>query len=172
MRKAFFFFLISFFIFVPFARADIATSSNFRIEGGIIDAGGGKSTSTSFNSGGIIGQIGTGISTSTSFRLRGGFLKFPEAIAISGGGGGNTGGATTLPSFGGGSSPRELTAEEKEVILGRCDFNRDKRCDFVDLSILMYYFGKQRPEIDPYDLDRDWQIDIVDISVLMYYWID
>ena len=51
-----------------------------------------------------------------------------------------------------------------------CDFNSDQLCNFVDLSILLYWFGKTGPEIAFYDLNLDGRISFVDISILLYRW--
>jgi len=52
------------------------------------------------------------------------------------------------------------------------DFNKDNKINIVDLSILLYWFGKTGPEIVPYDLNQDNKIDIADISILFYHWKD
>ncbi len=52
------------------------------------------------------------------------------------------------------------------------DFNKDSKVNIVDLSIMLYWFGKTGPEIILYDLRQDNKIDIADVSILFYYWKD
>ncbi len=52
------------------------------------------------------------------------------------------------------------------------DLNGDNRIDIVDLSILIYYEGKNGPDASRYDLNKDGTVDLVDISILMYYWVE
>lgn len=161
------------------SNADVATSTNFSIERGVIDVGGGRATSSGFGLEQSVGQAGTGISTSTSFILRGGFLYFEEPVAApapepapspapapapsggSGGGGGGTG--FILPSI----IRREPLPPE---VIALCDFSGDGRCNIIDLSILLYYYERSGPEIARYDLNQNNVVDFPDISVLMYYW--
>jgi len=156
--------------------ADLATSTNFVIERGVIDTGGGEATSTSFRSRSSIGQPGTGISSSTSFILRGGFLYFAEgAPAVS-----TSVSTTTVPApapapSAGTSGPypiaglrphRAPTPEQINV----CDFNADKRCNIIDLSIMLFYYQQTGRTIARYDLDSNGIVDFRDVSVLMFYW--
>jgi len=50
------------------------------------------------------------------------------------------------------------------------DFNKDNKINIVDLSILLFWYGKTGPEIIPYDLNEDNMIDIADVSILFYRW--
>jgi len=52
----------------------------------------------------------------------------------------------------------------------KVDFNVDGYIDFVDFSILLYYFDKRGPVLVRYDLNEDQLVDLVDISIFMYYW--
>jgi len=52
------------------------------------------------------------------------------------------------------------------------DFNDDGKINIVDLSILLFWYGKTGSEIIPYDLNEDNMIDIADVSILFYYWKD
>lgn len=52
------------------------------------------------------------------------------------------------------------------------DFNKDGKINIIDLSILLFWFGKTGSEIVPYDLNEDSKIDIVDVSILFYHWKD
>jgi len=74
-----FFKLFIFFILLALAvplctRADSASSTNFTIQGGVMNGGGGLATSTNFGVQGSVGQDGAGVATSTSFVVSGGFL--------------------------------------------------------------------------------------------------
>ncbi|MEK7086676.1 MAG: dockerin type I domain-containing protein [Patescibacteria group bacterium] len=80
-----------------------------------------------------------------------------EIIVGPGGGGGGGG---FLP-------PPKPTAEAIKL----CDFNGDKKCDIVDLSIMLFYFNKPvTPVSSKYDLNSDGKLNIVDVSILFYYW--
>lgn len=54
--------------------------------------------------------------------------------------------------------------------LGLCvDYNKDRRVNLIDFSILLFWFGK--PAAPPtIDCNRDKVIDIKDFSILMYFW--
>jgi len=154
------------------AFADRASSTNFILETGVIDVGGGNSTSTGFNLKGSLGQPAPGVSSSTSFILLGGFLNFPlisaapppllpptlVVIPVPGGGGGGTG---------------YYLLRKKVPILPKCfvaDLNCDGWVDIVDLSVLLYFYGETGPTIAPYDFNGDGTINLPDISIMMYYW--
>lgn len=49
------------------------------------------------------------------------------------------------------------------------DYNRDRRVNLIDFSILLYWFGKDRPPSEV-DCNGDARIDIKDFSILMYFW--
>ncbi|RME60679.1 hypothetical protein D6779_01750 [Candidatus Parcubacteria bacterium] len=55
-------------------------------------------------------------------------------------------------------------------ILIRCDFNGDRVCNIIDLSILLFYYGKSGSQVAVYDLDGSGKVDFPDISILMFYW--
>ncbi len=50
------------------------------------------------------------------------------------------------------------------------DFNCDGVVNIFDLSVLLYYIGRSGSEIIPYDLNEDSKIDFVDTSIVFYYW--
>ncbi|KKW16571.1 MAG: hypothetical protein UY56_C0014G0006 [Parcubacteria group bacterium GW2011_GWA1_50_14] len=167
--------LISFFVlFLPaVGKADLATSTNFILERGVIDTGGSHATSSGYGLETSIGQPGTGISSSTSFILRGGFLNFsvsvpsaatttPTSTATTSAPGGNTG----FSAPGAPATPPVITSE----IIKACDFNDDSRCNIVDLSIMLYFYEERGVAIARYDLNLNLAVDFPDVSVLMYYW--
>jgi hypothetical protein len=49
------------------------------------------------------------------------------------------------------------------------DYNKDRRVNLIDFSILLFWFGKQ-PVPDNFDCNHDHVIDMKDFSILMYYW--
>lgn len=49
------------------------------------------------------------------------------------------------------------------------DFNKDRRVNLIDFSILLFWFGKEKPP-EHIDCNRDGLIDIKDFSILMYFW--
>ena len=49
------------------------------------------------------------------------------------------------------------------------DFNRDKRVNLIDFSILIYWFDKENP-VAAVDCNKDNRVNIVDFSILMYNW--
>ncbi|MEK7076624.1 MAG: hypothetical protein AAB967_00170 [Patescibacteria group bacterium] len=152
--------------------ADSATSTNFKIETGVIDAGGSRATSSGFGLQTSVGQPATGISSSTSFILRGGFLNFPLPVAPT---------ATTTPTsttpapatpiqVGGGGPVSQPKPQPTPEIIRACDFNGDARCNIVDLSIMLFYYEQEGIQIARYDLNINNRVDFPDVSVLMYYW--
>jgi hypothetical protein len=52
------------------------------------------------------------------------------------------------------------------------DLNCDNRVDFVDLSILLYYYDRQGSDFAMYDFNSNNAVDFSDISIMMYYWTD
>ncbi|KKW46333.1 MAG: hypothetical protein UY96_C0006G0005 [Parcubacteria group bacterium GW2011_GWB1_56_8] len=166
------FFLFLVLIRFPFiAFADQASSTNFRIESGVVDAGGEKATATSFILRTSLGQPATGISSSTSFILRGGFLNFPLPVTATAtptttppGGGGTVG----VPPAGGGVLPP--VGFYPPSIIKKCDFNDDRRCNLIDFSILLFFYEQTGAPVARYDLNSNTRVDFPDISVLMYYW--
>lgn len=82
-----------------------------------------------------------------------------------------------VPSGGGGGFFRRIfkpTPEPKptSALKPTSDFNKDGKVNIIDLSILLFWFGKTSPEIASYDLNKDSKIDIVDVSILFYHWKD
>lgn len=54
--------------------------------------------------------------------------------------------------------------------LGLCvDYNKDRRVNLIDFSILLFWFGKTSPP-DTIDCNDDGLIDLKDFSILMYFW--
>jgi len=47
------------------------------------------------------------------------------------------------------------------------DFNKDKKVNLTDFSILLYWWGKNNPCVD---LNGDGIVNLPDFSILMYYW--
>ena len=161
----------------PRAFSDFASSTNFILERGVIDAGGSQGTSSNFGLRSSIAQPATGISTSTNFIIRGGFLYFPSqptpTSATStppvGGGGSGSGGSGGGTGFGGIVTGKPIVTPE---IVSRCDFNNDKKCNMIDLSILLYYYEEEGSTVSRYDLNNSRKVDFPDISILLYYWTD
>ncbi len=53
---------------------------------------------------------------------------------------------------------------------GLCvDYNHDRRVNLIDFSILLFWYGKDKPP-GTIDCNGDAEIDIKDFSLLMYYW--
>jgi len=69
-----------------------------------------------------------------------------------------------------GGSSHYISPELKQKILRTADFNHDGRVDIIDLSILLFYYGKSGPAITYYDLSNDGFISLEDISIMLYYW--
>jgi hypothetical protein len=161
-----------------FASADFATSTNFKLESGVVNSGGGSATSTSYNLENSLGQAGVGVSTSTSFILKGGFLNFPAVVATTA----PTSAPppvivpTPAPSVGIGSSggfippPGVLPTPLPPCGAESPDLNCDSRVNLIDLSILLYYYNQRGPAIARYDFAGDGVVDFRDVSVLMFYW--
>ncbi len=138
----------------------------------VIEELGGRSTSASFQLIGSIPYIEPVRGTATSYRNNPGFLGYTDDDTSS------TPTTTTSASGGSGSpvpvptppAPAKPKPEPTETVRRRVDFNRDGRVDFVDFSILLYYFDKAGARIVPHDLNSDGIVDSVDISIFMYYW--
>ena len=160
-------------VLLPFiVFADSASSTNFLIESGVIDIGGNQATSTNFSGRSSLGQVGTGISSSTSFILKGGFLYFPSLVAPAATGAPPTPPPTPTPqpTGGGGTGflyPPKIIPPE---IIAKCDFNGDGRCNIIDLSIILYYYGMSGTAVRRYDLNGNNAVDFPDLSVMMFYW--
>jgi hypothetical protein len=61
---------------------------------------------------------------------------------------------------------------EPEKILPTGDCNADGLINFVDLSIMLYWFGKTGEGANCSDLNGDGRINFVDVSILLYRWKD
>lgn len=136
------------------AYADTFTSASFKVIRPTID------------------ELG-GYSNSASFRLKGDipFIQPLKGILAT------TTVATTVPSTPGGggggggiAEPFKPKPKPDEKTRKRVDFNNDGKVDFVDFSILLYYFDKSGSIIIPFDLNSDGQVEMIDISIFMYYW--
>ena len=66
--------------------------------------------------------------------------------------------------------PGQVPIPPPPAQLGVCvDYNKDRRVNLIDFSILLFWFGK--PATPPtIDCNRDRVIDIKDFSILMYFW--
>jgi hypothetical protein len=152
-------------------RAFESSSAKFQIYSSSIESISGTATSNTFQNRSAGGQNATGYSTSTSLakRIYSGILYWlfdtptpssPPSPPPSGGGGGS-------PLY---QPPAGLSAEEKARSLRIADFNGDGRVDIIDLSILLYYFGRRVGGAEErYDLSRGGVVDIVDVSIFLYY---
>lgn len=96
----------------------------------------------------------------------------PQSSRGGGGGGGGTGGGGIVSAGGGGTGYPGLgpLPGAPAACVRTADFNHDGRVDIIDLSILLYYYGRSGPSICPYDLNGNGTVDFPDISILMYYW--
>ena len=161
LRMTSFIVLIGFMgVMMPVAYAVDFSSTNFEVKNPVIEELSGFATSTSFQLWGTIPYISPRISTSTSFVLSPGFLNFPSSAVTT----------TTTPT----STPEDEGSGGGSMmppgLCRKADFNQDGWIDFVDFSILLYYYDKTGEVIRPYDLNGDMDINIVDISIFMYYW--
>lgn len=155
---------------VSIALATDYSSTNFKVSNPVIEELGGFATSTHFQLIGSMPYIEPLRATSTNFKNIPGFLGYPgsttlaSATPVKASFTGGSGGATPPP---GPAKPKPTPTEE---IRNRVDFNHDGRVDFIDFSILLYYFDKTGARIAPFDLNSDGVVDVVDISIFMYYW--
>jgi len=154
---------------LPSAFATDYSSASFKVSNPVIEELGGISNSTSFRLLGSIPFIEPRRSTSTSYINIPAFPAFPgstttvsTATPPTGGGGGGGGGVAPDPS-----KPKPKLTDKNFL---RVDFNRDGFVNFIDFSILLYYFDKTGSIIIPFDLNEDGLVDMVDISIFMYYW--
>ena len=170
--------LCSLLFAAPLALATDYSSTNFKVTNPVIEELGGFSTSTNFQLIGSIPYIAPVRSTSTSYGNNPGFLGYPSSTASTTASSTPSSTSATPPgSFGGGAGetpvppePGKPKPKPDEKVRKRVDFNRDGRVDFIDFSILLYYFDKQGSIIVPFDLNDDGVVDVVDISIFMYYW--
>lgn len=146
-----------------------STSTSFKSTDQNVSETGGNTTSTDFRLYQNVGQTSVGESTSTNFKIRAGVLYWtvptPAPAPTP------TPTPTPTPSPGGGGAPPPPTKIPPGLLPPpTCDFNNDGLCNIVDLSILLFWYGKTGPEIVRYDLNIDGRIDLKDISILFYHW--
>jgi hypothetical protein len=150
------------------------SSTNFKVNNPVINELGGLATSTSFQLRGSIPYIEPRRSSSTTYINVPDFLGFPSSTASSS----SSSTPSTSAAIGSFIDASEIervdSAKPKprpdEKIKKRVDFNHDGIVDFIDFSILLYYFDKTGAIIVPFDLNDDDVVDVVDISIFMYYW--
>ncbi len=160
-----------------------SSSTSFKASDQNVSDIGGNTISTSFRLYQNAGQTSVGESSSTNFKVRAGVLYWDALIATptptpasvdsgggGGGGGGNVYGATPTPGTSGVTSTPIVFTSPGVPGAPTCDFNHDGFCNIIDLSILLYWYGKTGNQIIPYDLNRDRSIDLKDISILFYHW--
>ncbi len=58
----------------------------------------------------------------------------------------------------------------RESVLRGIDLNGDALVGIVDMSILLYYYGKTGTSILRYDFNGSGEVDFPDVSVMMFYW--
>jgi hypothetical protein len=146
------------------------TSTNFKVKDPVVEELGGYATSSNFGLLGSIPYISPRRTTSTTFINQPGFLGFPAATTTTtsttpspptGGGGG---GIYYPPSY----KPKDIPNIPK--LKKTVDFNHDGFVNFIDFSILLYYFDKTGDSIWATDLNDDLVVDLTDVSIFMYYW--
>lgn len=147
------------------------SSTNFKVNNPVINELGGLSTSTSFQLWSNVPYFESRTTTSTSYTNNPEFLNLDSTTTAT------STSVSSTPLAGGSTGPYlPLPPKSKppvgEKIRKKADFNNDGRVDIVDFSILLYYFDKEREQIERFDLNSDGRIDIVDISIFMYYWDD
>ena len=158
--------ILSAFIFLKAAADSVSISASVTIAcgNGVVDSGedcdgnnlNGKSCSTEGFAGGTLSCTAT-CTFDTSSCTSGSGGDSQEIIVGPGGGGGGI------------YTPKLIKVPEKAVKL--CDFNGDKKCNIVDLSIMLFYFNKLVSKDSRYDLNSDGKINLVDVSILFYYWV-
>ncbi len=84
-------------------------------------------------------------------------------------GGGSSGGGGGSQFYVQPKAPIVVSPEEKKKILKISDFNDDKKVNIVDLSILLFHYGKSGAAIKEYDLNKDGKLGLADISIMFYY---
>jgi len=57
--------------------------------------------------------------------------------------------------------------KHKEEVCEKADFNKDRRTNLIDFSILLYWLGKYNPCVD---MNRDGIVNLSDFSILLYWW--
>ncbi len=65
--------------------------------------------------------------------------------------------------------PGEIPLTPPSQLASCVDYNRDRRVNLVDFSILLFWFNKNEPP-DNIDCNNDNYIDLKDFSILMYFW--
>jgi len=87
----------------------------------------------------------------------------------------NLNGRTSLPSkpiqvlFYSSSLPPDQIPTPPPQFAQCVDYNKDRRVNLIDFSILLFWFGKN-PVPKSVDCNNDLVIDIKDFSILMYFW--
>lgn len=67
-------------------------------------------------------------------------------------------------------SPTQPAEPPPPPQLASCvDYNKDRRVNLIDFSILLFWFGKDNPP-SVVDCNQDGLINIKDFSILMYFW--
>lgn len=162
--------LVSVFLFLAVSTVVYATfestSTNFKATDQNVSDVGGNTTSTNFRLYQNVGQTSVGESTSTSFKIRAGVLYWSTTTPTPT----PTPAPTPTPSPGGGGTTTLPSPTPPPSLPLSCDFNNDGLCNIIDLSILLFWFGKTGPEIVRYDLNQDGRINLKDISILFYRW--
>lgn len=186
-------FVISVFLICSVSSIAFATfnssSTNFKASDQNVSDVGGNTTSTSFRLYQNVGQASVGESSSSNFKVRAGVLYWdttgisptptltptatpssgsPSTITSSGGGGIVVSSPVVSPATS--VAPSVAPAVSPKITRPTCDFNNDGLCNIVDLSILLFWYGKTGPQIARYDLNSDKVIDLKDISILFYHW--
>ena len=67
--------------------------------------------------------------------------------------------------------PSEIESPCDNIAIQQVDLSGDCRVDIIDLSILLYYYGRSGSEISRYDFNNNNTVDFPDISVLMFHWM-
>lgn len=175
IRKCFlcpFFLFLGVTCFLPLvSSAEIVTSTSFKINTPVLKAGSGFSTSSSFQLWSAIGEEAVGLATTTNFNIKAGFLYVPASISVSTATEEGEPAPTTVTVITGGGGGFVIIPSVRSIVgLQRVDINNDGLINIVDLSIMLYHYGKSGGGIASYDFNKDGVIDILDISILLYYW--
>ena len=158
--------ILSVFIFIKVSADSVSISASVTgiCGNGVVDAG-EQCDGSNLNSQTCVtrGFTGGALSCTAS-------CTFDTSSCTSSSGGGTSQEIIVGPGGGGGGySAHPVKIPEKAIKL--CDFNGDKKCNIVDLSIMLFYFNKPVPNGSRYDLNGDGKINLVDVSILFYYWV-
>lgn len=96
---------------------------------------------------------------------------FTKNISSGGGGGGSGGANNNSPE-----SPVAIPVKPVPPQVDNCsdkkaDLNCDKRVNLIDLSILLYNWGKPKNN-QRADINKDGTVNLIDFSILLYWWTD